>query len=436
MEKKTSKVTAFTLVVFLFINLSWNTIVCGSNPQDDLTRSRLAYLNSYEENEWLLAPDPPFSVRSMTGNPMSGVVVFGGIENKQGAFLKDIAGGQWEIIADAPFTVNRSAGDNEFGPIVFGGDDNRQVAYMRRYTDNAWNTVSQAPFVIADIAGDNEFGLIIVGGENKRKVAYMRRYTENKWYVVTDAPFEVEVVSGDNEKGIIIAGGMDRRKVAYMRSYEDNNWQVVSDAPFPIIDLAGTNHAGPVVVGGEGDRQVAYMDNYQENKWRVGAPASIPAFEISGTNDQGIVVSGGGQSRIKTIVKKVYKTAVVEFTERGDLGIPDAGAIVAEWITTSLNKTDAFEVYERLSLSSLMEEHKLGATGMMDEETMAQIGRVRGVQAIVTGSVIKFGDIVSVTAKVVDVETAKIINSADIKVNNINAISSEIDKLAYELAKH
>ena len=191
-----------------------------------------------------------------------------------------------------------------------------------------------------------------------------------------------------------------------------------------------------LVVGGEGDRQVAYMDDYQENKWRVGAPSSIPAFEISGTNDQGIVVSGGGQNRIKTIVKKVYKTAVVEFNERGDLGIPDAGAIVAEWITTSLNKTDAFEVYERLSLSSLMEEHKLGATGMIDEETMAQIGRVRGVQAIVTGSVIKFGDIISVTAKVVDVETAKIIDSADIKVNNINAISSEIDKLAWELAKH
>ena len=103
-------------------------------------------------------------------------------------------------------------------------------------------------------------------------------------------------------------------------------------------------------------------------------------------------------------------------------------------MTTSLNKTDAFEVYERLSLHTLMEEHKLGMSGLMEEETIAEIGRIRGVQAIVTGSVIKFGDIISVTAKVIDVETAKIIKSSDIKVGNINAISPEIDKLAWELA--
>ena len=103
-------------------------------------------------------------------------------------------------------------------------------------------------------------------------------------------------------------------------------------------------------------------------------------------------------------------------------------------MTTSLNKTEAFEVYERLSLNTLMEEHKLGQTGLMDEVTIAEIGRIRGVQAIVTGSVSKFGDIISVTAKVIDVETAKIIKSADIKVGDINVISSEIDKLAWELA--
>jgi TolB-like protein len=136
----------------------------------------------------------------------------------------------------------------------------------------------------------------------------------------------------------------------------------------------------------------------------------------------------------KKVRKKVFKTAVVEFTERGDLGIQDAGAIVAEWMTTSLNNTGAFEVYERLSLAKLMAEHKLEMSGLMDEETIAEIGRIHGVQAIVTGSVLKFGDIISVTAKVIEVETAKIIDSADIKVNNVNAISSEMERLAWELA--
>jgi TolB-like protein len=134
------------------------------------------------------------------------------------------------------------------------------------------------------------------------------------------------------------------------------------------------------------------------------------------------------------IRSKVYKTAVVEFTERGDLRIKDAGAIIAEWMTTSLDETGAFEVYERLSLAKLMEEHQLEMSGLMDDDTIAKIGRIHGVQAIITGSVIKFGDIISVTAKVIDVETAKIVDSADVKVKDVNALSSEIENLAWCLA--
>ena len=429
------KENGIRLTVFLFIFIILSAPSWDVKAQDSFMESRLVFIPNYEENEWNFSPHPPFSVRSMTGDPVGGVVVFGGIDNKQGAYLRDIVGGQWIIIADAPFIVNKCAGSVDYGPIIFGGENNRRVAYMRQYSDNVWKQIAQAPFVITDVAGTNEYGPIIVGGDNKRKAAYMRLYSENKWQIVAEAPFEITAVSGTNEKGMLIAGGPARRKVAYMRSYEDNAWKVVADAPFPITDISGTNDYGPVILGGENSQRVAYMNNYQENKWMVGAPSRISGFEIAGTNDLGVVVCGGGQSQIKTIVKKVYKTAVVEFTERGDLGITDAGAIIAEWITTSLNKTDAFEVYERLSLNTLMQEHQLGGTGMMDEETIAQIGRIRGVQAIVTGSVIKFGDIVSVTAKVIDVETAKIISSADIKVNDINSISSEIDRLAYELAK-
>ena len=110
------------------------------------------------------------------------------------------------------------------------------------------------------------------------------------------------------------------------------------------------------------------------------------------------------------------------------------GAIIAEWMTTALNKTGAFEVYERLSLAKLAEEHKLGMSGLLDAESIAEIGKMRGVQAIVTGSVIKFEEIISVTAKLIETETAKIIDSADIKVNSVSALSQSIDNLAIELA--
>ncbi|MCJ7811889.1 CsgG/HfaB family protein, partial [bacterium] len=234
--------------------------------------------------------------------------------------------------------------------------------------------------------------------------------------------------------------------VAYMKDYSENKWYFIADAPFPVIDIAGNNATGPAVIG-QGSRKVAYMNSYRDNTWKIVTDTPFPVYQIAGTNDSGLVVCGtaretaralsnGASQRIDGKIRgTVLKTSVVEFTERGDLGIQDAGAIIAEWLTTSLNKTGAFEVYERLSLSTLMEEHKLGMTGLLDDETIAEIGRIRGVEAIVTGSVIKFGDIISVTAKVIDVETAKIIKSSDIKATNVNEISSGIDGLARELAR-
>ncbi len=394
-----------------------------------------AYLAGYGTSDWKQSPPPPFSVQCFSGSVIKGLVVFGGSGNKQNAYMKVLPNGQWETLADAPFAIQRCSGDNSYGPLISGGEGSRFVAFMRDYGKNVWKIVAMAPFNVIDIAGDNAAGPVIAGGQNKKQVAFMRDYQLNEWKVVAEAPFEIACIAGDNVKGMIIAGGKENRQVAVMRDYTGNEWQILSDAPFSITDIAGTNTKGPIILGGRGNVQIAYMDNYEENKWKVLVNAPFSATEIAGTNDGGILVGATGQQFPRLVIKKVYKTAVVEFEERGSLGIQDAGAIIAEWITTSLNKTGAFEVYERLSLHTLMEEHKLGQTGLMDEETMARIGRLRGVQAIVTGSVSKFADIISVTAKVVDVETAKIMQSADIKVSDINEIPSKIDGLAMELAK-
>ncbi len=413
--------------------------------QVESSKGSFAYLVTYDQTDWQFAPDPPFHISSFSGNIDKGLVVFGGFGNKQVAFTKDLANGRWEIVVDAPFPVHQSAGSNIFGPIICGGDDNRQVSYMRNYRDNVWKTVAITPFVVSDISGTNEYGPIIVGGPNRRKLAFLRSFSENKWITIADAPFPVTALTGDNAGGVIIAGGDNNRQMAYMTKYSTNKWNMIANAPFSIIDIAGNNTTGPVVVGGEDNKQVAYMSKYSENRWRIVENAPIRGSEISGSNDGGIIVckidqksrfivDASGGSGGKTRENKI-KTAVVEFQERGDLGMRDAGTIIAEWLTTALNKTGGFEVYERLSLSSLMEEHKLSGSGLMDEQTAAEIGRIRGVEAIVTGSVSKLGDVYSVTAKVIDVTTAKIITSSDIKVNDVNAIVAEIDKLAWELAK-
>ncbi|MBN1521665.1 MAG: tetratricopeptide repeat protein [Candidatus Aureabacteria bacterium] len=139
-------------------------------------------------------------------------------------------------------------------------------------------------------------------------------------------------------------------------------------------------------------------------------------------------------SRLGKKREKIYKTAIVEFTERGDLQVKDAGDIVAEWMTSSMIKTGVFEIYTRLSIQDILKEQEFQSTTFIDVETAAKAGKIRGVEAIVTGSVIKFGNIVSVAVKLIDTETARIIDSADIKVKSIDELPDHLDRLAEELA--
>ncbi len=131
----------------------------------------------------------------------------------------------------------------------------------------------------------------------------------------------------------------------------------------------------------------------------------------------------------------VLNAAVVEFQEKGNLGIKDAGAIVAEWMSSSLLKTRVFDLYERVLLQKVLEEQELGLTGAFDDQTTAKIGKIFGVEAIVTGTVSKFGNTVSVVAKLIDTKTAKVMATADVKTTNVDAIPDAMDELAWELAK-
>jgi TolB-like protein len=142
-------------------------------------------------------------------------------------------------------------------------------------------------------------------------------------------------------------------------------------------------------------------------------------------------VSGSKRARESKI-----KTAVVEFTEHGDVGIKDMGIIVTEMMTASLNRTKAFIVYERISLNKIIEEQKLEMSGIIDDKTIAAVGKMHGVEAIVTGSVIKIGIWYTITAKIIDTETAVIIDTAQRRIEDavLENLDSITDDLAVDLA--
>lgn len=128
------------------------------------------------------------------------------------------------------------------------------------------------------------------------------------------------------------------------------------------------------------------------------------------------------------------KIAVLEFQNNATGGSAVDDAVrrgITDMLTTELVRTGAFSVYERSQLEGLAQEQRLAASGLVDAGTAVSLGRLVGVQCIITGAITEFtsttsgGAIpllgvgvgiatgqtkakVSLDVRVIDVETAEV----------------------------
>lgn len=131
-------------------------------------------------------------------------------------------------------------------------------------------------------------------------------------------------------------------------------------------------------------------------------------------------ISASIAERISTAGKT--RVAVVDFTDlQGN--VTELGRFLAEEFSVSLAEAGkSFEVVDRTHLKSILEEHKLATTGLIDPATARQLGKLAGVEALVTGTLTEFGDSVRVAVKVLDTETAGVINASRGNVAKTQAI--------------
>jgi len=85
------------------------------------------------------------------------------------------------------------------------------------------------------------------------------------------------------------------------------------------------------------------------------------------------------------------RIGVVDFENKAPYGQGRLGNVATDILITELTKTGKFIVIERDKLNSLMAEQKFGQSGAVDPNTAAKVGRVLGLNAIVTGAVTGFG---------------------------------------------
>jgi TolB-like protein len=158
--------------------------------------------------------------------------------------------------------------------------------------------------------------------------------------------------------------------------------------------------------------------------------AKVPARATKSAQTTG---SGQATAPDKSAQPAKPRVAVLPFNVRGNLGIPDAGASIAEMLNGALAATGRYTLVERVLLQQLLEEQELQSSHLADEATLAEAGRLHGVEAIVSGTVIQWGETITLVARMIDTNTGVIRTSAEIKTKHRDSIPEQIDLLARKL---
>lgn len=101
-------------------------------------------------------------------------------------------------------------------------------------------------------------------------------------------------------------------------------------------------------------------------------------------------------------------------------------------LTTVFVNLNRFKVIERAQLEKILEEQKLGLSGVLDASTAAQIGKGLGVDAVVCGSVVRAGNSATIDARLVDTESAAIVTAKDALTKNLSLAA--LNELIAEVA--
>lgn len=156
---------------------------------------------------------------------------------------------------------------------------------------------------------------------------------------------------------------------------------------------------------------------------------------------------------------KKTRVAVLTFEDKTDgrgrwWHYKNVGDGVTDMIVTSLVENGKYSIMERTRIDALIKEQKLGMSGFMAEESVAQIGKLLGVDLAIMGAVSEFGytndqkgirlggknigvgkqsAVVAIDLRIVDIKTGEILAAKNVrKEDSSNSVSFRSRKLDFK----
>src|SRR4051794_6387837 len=149
-----------------------------------------------------------------------------------------------------------------------------------------------------------------------------------------------------------------------------------------------------------------------------------PTFaQVEGPVEQGLAQLA---QQIVAKSKAANKTAIAVLpfpNADGSCSVP-SNFIADELIQSLFAVPDSrLEIVEREQLETLIDELKLGASGLLNPETTKKLGSQSGVGALTVGTITVIGDTVRINARLIATDTGKAISAAAVDVPKVEAVN-------------
>ena len=125
---------------------------------------------------------------------------------------------------------------------------------------------------------------------------------------------------------------------------------------------------------------------------------------------------------VKSMPEKGGKIAVFDFSSLEGQKT-DFGKFIAEELITGLFMSKKFEaIIERRLLYRILEEQKLTLSDIFDSESIKELGKILGIDAIVTGTITDLGPKLRINSRIISTETAKVVGAASVYIIKTNKV--------------
>ncbi len=128
---------------------------------------------------------------------------------------------------------------------------------------------------------------------------------------------------------------------------------------------------------------------------------------------------------------KKYSVAVLDFESMGTEEY--IGKAVSEIMRTALVRNQKFKVVERAQINKALTEQKFQKSGMIDDKSAVEIGKVLGADLIIVGSVVKIGNAYTINSRMIDVKTGEAKLGRNVTGTDLNLLTSMSHELVETL---